>query len=225
LGRLLSAWAIKSLSSVTVGQYAAKISYVRRPSKNALAVGNSWLLWRPWSAMNLPVQPPYANPPSRSSPACPGAWITPSSDTYSTTIKLLTRPPLPLTASPPGQLISAPCSSPPGRLPAASGPKLSAPTAARPGRSPAVNPAVSATYALARRHGIRRRRPLTVIGWYELPTRTVTGPLRQRLPQRASRSPHPRGACGSPGAARPAPAGLRRSARRRCAFRPHARPG
>src|SRR5215467_15772245 len=43
--------------------------------------------------MNPPVQPPCANPPSRSSPACPGAWITPSSDTYSTTIKLLTRPP------------------------------------------------------------------------------------------------------------------------------------
>src|SRR5262249_23518964 len=50
--------------------------------------------------MNPPVQPPCANPPSRSSPACPGAWMTPSSDTYSTTTKLLTRPPLPLTATP-----------------------------------------------------------------------------------------------------------------------------
>src|SRR5262249_59995185 len=138
---------------VPVGQYGARISYVRRPRKTGRAAGNGGLLGRPWSARTPPVQPPYANPPSRSSPACPGAWITPSSDTYSTTIKLLTRPPLPLTASPPGQLISAPCSNRPGRLPAASGPKLSAPTAARPGRSPAVNPAVSATYALARRHG------------------------------------------------------------------------
>src|SRR5215472_11729516 len=44
--------------------------------------------------MNPPVQPPCANPPSRSSPGCPGAWITPSSDTYSTTTKFLTQPPL-----------------------------------------------------------------------------------------------------------------------------------
>src|SRR5215469_16698469 len=43
--------------------------------------------------MNPPVQPPCANPPSRSSPGCPGAWITPSSDTYSTTTKFLTQPP------------------------------------------------------------------------------------------------------------------------------------
>src|SRR5262245_50978000 len=43
--------------------------------------------------MNPPVQPPCANPPSRSSPACTGAWITPSSDTYSTTTKLLTKLP------------------------------------------------------------------------------------------------------------------------------------
>src|SRR5262249_25459913 len=93
---------------VPVGQYGARISYVRRPRKTGRAAGNGGLLGRPWSARTPPVQPPYANPPSRSSPACPGAWITPSSDTYSTTIKLLTRPPLPLTASPPGQLISAP---------------------------------------------------------------------------------------------------------------------
>src|SRR5215471_18792075 len=44
--------------------------------------------------MNPPVQPPCANPPSRSSPGCPGAWITPSSDRYSTTTKLLIQPPL-----------------------------------------------------------------------------------------------------------------------------------
>src|SRR5262245_36860941 len=48
--------------------------------------------------MNPPVQPPCANPPSRSSPACPGAWITPSSDTYSTTTKPLTELPSSLTA-------------------------------------------------------------------------------------------------------------------------------
>src|SRR5215475_4007342 len=48
--------------------------------------------------MNPLVQPPCANPPSRSSPECPGAWITPSSDTYSTTTKLRTAPPPSLTA-------------------------------------------------------------------------------------------------------------------------------
>src|SRR5262245_9038476 len=44
--------------------------------------------------MNGPVQPPCANPPSVSSPACPGACTTPSSDTYSTTMSFLIEPPL-----------------------------------------------------------------------------------------------------------------------------------
>src|SRR5262245_31231558 len=42
--------------------------------------------------MKGPVQPPYANPPAGSSPACPGACTTPSSDTYSTTASFLIKP-------------------------------------------------------------------------------------------------------------------------------------
>src|SRR5258708_30678175 len=39
--------------------------------------------------MNGPVQPPRSNPPSGSSRACPGAWMTPSSETYSIAISFL----------------------------------------------------------------------------------------------------------------------------------------
>src|SRR5215467_9783843 len=39
--------------------------------------------------MNGPVQPPSWKPPSVSSPACPGPWITPSSEVYSITVILL----------------------------------------------------------------------------------------------------------------------------------------
>src|SRR5258706_11557790 len=36
-----------------------------------------------------PVQPPASKPPSGSSPACPGPWMTPSNDMYSMTMSLL----------------------------------------------------------------------------------------------------------------------------------------
>src|SRR5262249_56287875 len=39
--------------------------------------------------MNGPVHPPCWKPPSVSSPACPGPWITPSSEVYSITAILL----------------------------------------------------------------------------------------------------------------------------------------
>src|SRR5215471_11093837 len=39
--------------------------------------------------MNGPVHPPCWKPPSVSSPACPGPWITPSSEVYSITVILL----------------------------------------------------------------------------------------------------------------------------------------
>jgi hypothetical protein len=62
---------------------------IRGEAARRAATSRTW-----WSAMNLPVQPPCANPRPRSSPACPAPWINPSSDTYSTTTKLLTGLPL-----------------------------------------------------------------------------------------------------------------------------------
>jgi hypothetical protein len=49
-GRLFSAWATGSFSSVTCGQYPAKISYVFRPSRKASAVANHSTMASPMSS-------------------------------------------------------------------------------------------------------------------------------------------------------------------------------
>src|SRR5262249_42756122 len=110
-----------------------------------------------------------ANPPSWSSPACPGAWITPSRDTYSTTIKLLTTtPPARGRVRPADPRLPAPAA--PART-LAEGPKLSAPTAVGPGRTAAEGPADSAALRCglpARAHAGRMPySAMTVLTWDE----------------------------------------------------------
>src|SRR4029077_13520686 len=79
LGSAFSLLATGSLGSVTFGQWLAKIWYVRRPSRNALACSNHPDTATPksWSP-NGNDQPPYSKLPSRSSSGPPGACMTPS---------------------------------------------------------------------------------------------------------------------------------------------------
>src|SRR6185312_10898698 len=79
IGSALSLPAIGSAGSVTRGQWPAKIWYVLRPSRNALACSNQPLTATPksWSPYGND-QPPYGKSPSRSSSGPPGACRTPS---------------------------------------------------------------------------------------------------------------------------------------------------
>src|SRR6266540_1748857 len=80
-GSELSRLATGSFGSVWCGQYDAKISYVRRPSRNASALPNHSVTKRPmsWSAYGT-SQPPCVKSPLGSSSGPPGLCITPSND-------------------------------------------------------------------------------------------------------------------------------------------------
>jgi hypothetical protein len=81
LGSVLSPLATGSSGSVTFGQKAAKMSYVRRPSRNASALSNTSIMNRPVSSSKCGTsQPPRSNPPLRSSSGPPGPCMTPSTD-------------------------------------------------------------------------------------------------------------------------------------------------
>src|SRR5881628_1205028 len=76
---LFSLAATGSFGSVTRGQCAAKISYVRRPSSRESDCSVCSTMSFPIiSSQYLTDQPPCSKPPSRSSSGPPGACITPS---------------------------------------------------------------------------------------------------------------------------------------------------
>src|SRR6058998_1092478 len=76
---LFSLAATGSFGSVTRGQCAAKISYVRRPSSRESDCSVCSTISLPIiSSQYLTDQPPCSKPPSRSSSGPPGACITPS---------------------------------------------------------------------------------------------------------------------------------------------------
>src|SRR5580693_6732091 len=76
LGSAFSLLAIGLPGSVTRGQYPAKIWYVLRPSRNALACSNQPVMAAPLSSAPYGAdQPPYAKPPDGSSSGPPGACM------------------------------------------------------------------------------------------------------------------------------------------------------
>ncbi len=74
-GNAFSFEATGSSGSVTLGQYAAKMSYVRRPRRKAPGRPKTSLMnWPKSSSANGKLQPPCSKPPRVSSSGPPGAW-------------------------------------------------------------------------------------------------------------------------------------------------------
>jgi hypothetical protein len=90
LGSVLSLPAIGSFGSVAFAQLAAKLSYVRRPSRKASAGSKIASMKRPTSSSKCGTsQPPRANPSERSSSGPPGPCITPSTETKVVTVSFI----------------------------------------------------------------------------------------------------------------------------------------
>ncbi len=91
MGSVLRRCATSSSGSVAFGHEAAKMSYVRRPSRNASTRPNTSSMKAPVSSSKSgTTQPPRSKPPLRSSSGPPGGpCATPSIETNAVTVSFI----------------------------------------------------------------------------------------------------------------------------------------